>query len=228
MNNVNLAGIGMTSQRTRERLVGRLIEQGISDWTVLDVIRSTPRHIFLEEALAHRAYEDGALPLGYNQTISQPYIVAKMTAAVLRNHPSLVQGKLGRVLEVGTGCGYQTSIIAPLAQKVYSVERIKPLLEKAKTNIRLLGLNNVQFKHDDGSLGWKEKGPFDAIIAAAAPQQVPQELLAQLAEGGRLIIPVGGEDEQELRLITRTGNDYHTDVIATVRFVPLYVGKPQG
>ncbi len=217
----------MTSQRTRERLVGRLIEQGISDWAVLDVIRSTPRHIFLEEALAHRAYEDVALPIGYNQTISQPYIVAKMTEAVLRNHPSLVQGKLGTVLEVGTGCGYQTSIIAPLAQKVYSVERIKPLLEKARKNIKLLGLHNVQFKHDDGSLGWKEKGPFDAIIAAAAPQQVPQELLAQLAENGRLIIPVGGEEVQELRLITRTGNDYDTQVVAAVRFVPLYVGQLQ-
>lgn len=227
MSNVNLAGIGMTSQRTRERLIGRLIEQGISDWTVLDVIRSTPRHIFLEEALAHRAYEDVALPIGYNQTISQPYIVAKMTEAVLRNHPALVQGKLGTVLEVGTGCGYQTSIIAPLAQKVYSVERIKPLMEKARKNIKLLGLHNVQFKHDDGSLGWKEKGPFDAIIAAAAPQQVPQELLAQLAEGGRLIIPVGGEDVQELRLITRTGNDYRTEVVAAVRFVPLYIGQLQ-
>ncbi|OGT69805.1 MAG: protein-L-isoaspartate O-methyltransferase [Gammaproteobacteria bacterium RIFCSPLOWO2_02_FULL_57_10] len=227
MNNVNLAGIGMTSQRTRERLVGRLIEQGISDWTVLDVIRSTPRHIFLEEALAHRAYEDVALPIGYNQTISQPYIVAKMTEAVMRNHPALEHGKLGSVLEVGTGCGYQTAIIAPLAQKVYSVERIKPLMEKARKNIKLLGLHNVQFKHDDGSLGWKEKGPFDAIIAAAAPQQVPQELLAQLAEGGRLIIPVGGEDVQELRLITRTGNDYHTEVVAAVRFVPLYIGQLQ-
>lgn len=227
MNNVNLAGIGMTSQRTRERLVGRLIEQGISDWTVLDVIRSTPRHIFLEEALAHRAYEDVALPIGYNQTISQPYIVAKMTEAVMRNHPSLVHGKLGTVLEVGTGCGYQTAIIAPLARKVYSVERIKPLMEKARKNIKMLGLHNVQFKHDDGSLGWKEKGPFDAIIAAAAPQQVPQELLAQLAEGGRLIIPVGGEDVQELRLITRTGNDYHTEVVAAVRFVPLYIGQLQ-
>jgi len=227
LNNVNLAGIGMTSQRTRERLVGRLIEQGISDWTVLDVIRSTPRHIFLEEALAHRAYEDVALPIGYNQTISQPYIVAKMTEAVMRNHPALEHGKLGSVLEVGTGCGYQTAIIAPLAQKVYSVERIKPLMEKARKNIKLLGLHNVQFKHDDGSLGWKEKGPFDAIIAAAAPQQVPQELLAQLAEGGRLIIPVGGEDVQELRLITRTGNDYHTEVVAAVRFVPLYIGQLQ-
>lgn len=225
---MNLAGIGMTSQRTRERLVGRLLEQGIKHWGVLDVVRSTPRHIFLDEALSHRAYEDVSLPIGYNQTISQPYIVAKMTEAVLDNHPALEQGKLNNVLEIGTGCGYQTAIIAPLARKVYSVERIKPLLEKARKNIRLLNLNNVQFKHDDGSLGWKEKGPFDAIIAAAAPQRVPEELLAQLADGGRLIIPIGGEDTQELRLITRQGDEFHTQIIATVRFVPLFIGSVQG
>ncbi len=224
---MNLAGIGMTSQRTRERLIGRLLEQGIKHWGVLDVIRSTPRHIFLDEALAHRAYEDVALPIGYNQTISQPYIVAKMTEAVLQNHPALEQGKLNNVLEIGTGCGYQTAILAPFARKVYSVERIKPLLEKARKNIRLLGLNNVQFKHDDGSLGWKDKGPFDAIIAAAAPQHVPEELLAQLADGGRLIIPIGGEDVQELRLITRTGDDFQTEVVAAVRFVPLFIGSIQ-
>lgn len=227
MTSVNLVGIGMTSQRTRERLVGRLLEQGIQHWGVLDVMRSTPRHIFLDEALAHRAYEDVALPIGYNQTISQPYIVARMTEAVLENHPNLVQGKLHKVLEVGTGCGYQTAIIAPFAGKVYSVERIKPLLEKARKHMRLLGLNNVQFKHDDGSMGWQEKGPFDAIIAAAAPQHVPPELLAQLAEGGRLIIPVGGEDIQELRLITRRGDEFHTRVVESVRFVPLFVGNVQ-
>lgn len=224
---MNLAGIGMTSQRTRERLIGRLLEQGIKHWGVLDVIRSTPRHIFLDEALAHRAYEDVALPIGYNQTISQPYVVAKMTEAILQNHPALEQGKLNNVLEIGTGCGYQTAILAPFARKVYSVERIKPLLEKARKNIRLLGLNNVQFKHDDGSLGWKDKGPFDAIIAAAAPQHVPEELLAQLADGGRLIIPIGGEDVQELRLITRTGDDFQTEVVAAVRFVPLFIGSIQ-
>jgi protein-L-isoaspartate(D-aspartate) O-methyltransferase len=224
---MNLAGIGMTSQRTRERLIGRLLEQGIKHWGVLDVIRSTPRHIFLDEALAHRAYEDVALPIGYNQTISQPYIVAKMTEAILQNHPALEQGKLNNVLEIGTGCGYQSAILAPFARKVYSVERIKPLLEKARKNIRLLGLINVQFKHDDGSLGWKDKGPFDAIIAAAAPQHVPEELLAQLADGGRLIIPIGGEDVQELRLITRTGDDFQTEVVAAVRFVPLFIGSIQ-
>lgn len=228
MSNVNLSGIGMTSQRTRERLVGRLIDQGISNWAVLDVMRSTPRHIFLEEALSHRAYEDVALPIGYNQTISQPYIVAKMTECILENHPALVDGKLGRVLEIGTGCGYQTSILSPLAKQIFSVERIKPLLEKARKNLRLLGLNNIRFKHDDGSLGWKDQGPFDAIISAAAPQQVPLELLTQLAEGGRLIIPVGGEDQQELKLISRRGDAYKTENIATVRFVPLYIGQLQG
>ncbi|MDX1490565.1 MAG: protein-L-isoaspartate(D-aspartate) O-methyltransferase [Pseudohongiellaceae bacterium] len=218
----------MTSQRTRERLVGRLIDQGIKHWAVLDVMRSTPRHIFLDEALSHRAYEDTALPIGYNQTISQPYIVAKMTECVLDNHPNLVDGKLDRVLEIGTGCGYQTAILAPVAKQVFSVERIKPLLDKARKNIRVLGLNNVRFKHDDGSLGWKEKGPFDAIVSAAAPQQVPQDLLAQLAEGGRLIIPVGGEDKQELRLITRRGDKFETETVASVRFVPLFVGHTQG
>lgn len=227
MSNVNLSGIGMTSQRTRERLVGRLIDQGINHWAVLDIMRSTPRHIFLEEALSHRAYEDVALPIGYNQTISQPYIVAKMTEYLLQNHPNLVDGKFNRVLEIGTGCGYQTAVIAPLAKQVFSVERIKPLLEKARKNIRLLGINNVRFKHDDGSLGWKENGPFDAIISAAAPQQVPQDLLAQLADGGRLIIPIGGEDTQELRLITRTGDEFKSQVLESVRFVPLYIGQVQ-
>ncbi len=217
----------MTSQRTRERLVGRLLEQGIKHWGVLDVIRSTPRHIFLDEALAHRAYEDVALPIGFNQTISQPYIVARMTEAVIENHPALTNGKLGNVLEIGTGCGYQTAVIAPFATQVYSVERIRPLMEKARKHIRLLGINNVQFKHDDGSLGWKEKGPFDAIIAAAAPRQVPPELLAQLAEGGRLIIPVGGEETQELRLITREGDAFRTELVETVRFVPLFIGALQ-
>lgn len=224
MNKMNLSGIGMTSQRTRERLIGRLIEQGIDDWSVLDVMRSTPRHIFLDEALSHRAYEDVALPIGFNQTISQPYIVARMTQAVLDSHPLLIDGKLDKVLEIGTGCGYQSAIIAPFARKVYSVERIKPLLEKARKNIRLLGINNVQFSHGDGSLGWKEKGPFDAIIAAAAPQHVPQELLGQLADNGRLIIPVGGGDVQELRLITRQEDDFYTTVVEAVRFVPLFSG----
>lgn len=218
---LNLSGIGMTSQRTRERLLGRLMSQGITSMEVLDVIRSTPRHIFLDEALAHRAYEDVALPIGFNQTISQPYVVAKMTEAILRG------GSLDSVLEIGTGCGYQTALVGQLAKKVATVERIKPLLDRAKKNLKLLGLRNIDFKHDDGSSGWQEKGLFDAIITTAAPQQIPQDLLDQLSEGGRLVIPVGGDSQQELRLITRSKNEFTTEILDAVRFVPLLVGQVQ-
>ena len=212
----------MTSQRTRERLLGRLLEQGISDMRVLDVIRSTPRHIFLDEALSHRAYEDVALPIGHSQTISQPYIVARMTEVVLDSGPT------DKVLEVGTGCGYQTSVIAQLSKSVYSVERIKPLLDKAKKNLKMLKIRNVEFRHDDGSLGWIDKAPFDAIIATAAPQTIPLELLQQLnPDCGRLIIPVGGEDIQELKLVIRSGEEYREKTIENVRFVPLLMGQTQ-
>ncbi|MED5411147.1 MAG: protein-L-isoaspartate(D-aspartate) O-methyltransferase [Pseudomonadota bacterium] len=220
--NHNLNGIGMTSQRTRERLLGRLIDQGISSLEVLDVMRSTPRHIFLDEALSHRAYEDVALPIGHNQTISQPYIVARMTEAIVTSGP------LETVLEIGTGCGYQTAIIAQLAKRVYTVERIKPLLNRAKANIRTLRLRNTDFKHDDGSLGWEQKAPFDAIITTAAPQEIPNELLQQLnPEGGRLVIPVGGDDRQELKLVTRNGDDFSESFLDAVRFVPLLIGQLQ-
>ena len=154
MNKVNLTGIGMTSQRTRDRLLSRLIDQGIGCMRLLDVVRSTPRHIFLDEALAHKAYEDVALPIGFNQTISQPYIVAKMTEAILNT------GKFDRVLEIGTGCGYQTAILAQLAKSVSTVERIKPLLERAKKNLKLLKLRNIEYQHVDGSLGWKKTVPM--------------------------------------------------------------------
>ena len=220
--NHNLNGIGMTSQRTRERLLGRLIDQGISSLEVLDVMRSTPRHIFLDEALSHRAYEDVALPIGHNQTISQPYIVARMTEAIVTSGP------LETVLEIGTGCGYQTAIIAQLAKKVYTIERIKPLLDRAKANIKSLRLRNTDFKHDDGSLGWEQKAPFDAIIATAAPQEVPNELLQQLnPQGGRLVIPVGGDDRQELKLSTRNEDDFSETFLDAVRFVPLLIGQLQ-
>lgn len=209
----------MTSQRTRERLLGRLMDQGITSMEVLDVMRTTPRHIFLDEALSHRAYEDVALPIGHNQTISQPYIVARMTEALVKS------GSLDRVLEIGTGCGYQTAVLAPLAKRVLTVERIKPLLDRAKQNLKLLGLRNIEFKHDDGSMGWEDRGPFDAIITTAAPQQVPQDLLQQLADGGRLIIPVGGEDFQELKLIQRNGNEFDERTLDKVRFVPLLMGQ---
>ena len=218
----NLNGIGITSQRTRERLLGRLMDQGISSLGVLDVMRSTPRHIFLDEALSHRAYEDVALPIGHNQTISQPYIVARMTEAIVTSGP------LETVLEIGTGCGYQTAIIAQLAKKVYTIERIKPLLDRAKANIKSLRLRNTDFKHDDGSLGWEQKAPFDAIIATAAPQEVPNELLQQLnPQGGRLVIPVGGDDRQELKLITRNEDDFSETFLDAVRFVPLLIGQLQ-
>ena len=220
-NKLNLSGIGMTSQRTRERLLGRLMDQGITSMEVLDVMRSTPRHIFLDEALSHRAYEDVALPIGHNQTISQPYVVARMTEAIVKS------GSLGRVLEVGTGCGYQTAIISQLAGRVFTVERIKPLLDRAKKNLKTLGLRNIEFKHDDGSLGWEQRGPFDAIITTAAPQRVPEELLLQLNEGGRLVIPVGGDDSQELKLIQRNGSEFEERVLDMVRFVPLLFGQVQ-
>lgn len=225
MNTPNLAGIGMTSQRTRERMIASLLEKGIKNWAVLDVMRTTPRHIFLDEALAHRAYEDTSLPIGFNQTISQPFVVARMTEAVLGNRFA-DEGKLPNVLEIGTGCGYQTAVISQFAERVWTVERVKPLLDKARKNIALLNIRNVRSKHDDGSLGWPEYGPFDAIIVAAAPQQVPAELLNQLAEGGRLVIPVGGEQGgQELRLIERREGEFHTQLLEAVNFVPLYIGQ---
>lgn len=220
MNQLQLQGVGMTSQRTRERLIQRLTDQGVSNIAVLDVIRNTPRHIFLDEALSHRAYEDSSLPIGFGQTLSQPYIVARMTEILIG-----AAGKLDRILEVGTGSGYQTCVLAQLVGKVYSVERIKPLQEKARKRMRTLGLRNVQFKHADGGFGWPEMGPFDAILSAAAPQALPQELLNQLAPNGVLVIPVGGE-QQELQLVMRDGDsdNFITKVIEPVKFVPLLPG----
>lgn len=212
----------MTSLRTRERLVQRLVEKGIADWRVLDVIRNTPRHLFLDEALSHRAYEDSALPIGYGQTLSQPYIVARMTEILL----GAAGSKLERVLEVGTGSGYQTAVLAQLVGQVYSVERIKPLQDKARQRLRELGLRNVMMDHADGGFGWPEKAPFDAILSAAAPQYVPEDLKQQLAPNGVLVIPVGGE-QQELQLIVRDGDSdqFMTQSLEAVRFVPLLSGK---
>ena len=217
MNSVDLNGIGMTSQRTRERLIQRLVDQGITDMTVLDTIRTTPRHMFLDEAMAHRAYEDTALPIGYQQTLSQPYIVARMTELLL------AEGPLQHVLEIGTGSGYQTAILAQLVERVYSVERIKPLQAKARQRLRRLKLHNVHTRHADGGLGWAEKGPFDGIITTAAPEQIPEHLLQQLAPGGRLVIPVGGES-QHLQVVTRTVEGFQTEIVEAVRFVPLRPG----
>ncbi len=217
MNSPDLAGIGMTSRRTRERLIERLREQGIEDVAVLEVMRSTPRHLFLDEAMAHRAYEDTALPIGYQQTLSQPYVVARMTALLLAG------GSLDRVLEIGSGSGYQTAILAQLVGQVYAVERIKPLLEASRKRLRRLKLRNVRFRHGDGMLGWPEEAPFDGILCAAAPEQVPEALLAQLAPGGRLVLPVGG-GLQYLKVITREDEDFQSETYDAVRFVPLRPG----
>ncbi len=217
MSGVDIDGIGMTSRRTRERLIQRLRDQGVSDNAVLDVIRATPRHLFLDEAMAHRAYEDVALPIGYQQTLSQPYIVARMTELLLANGPRT------RVLEIGTGSGYQTAVLAQLVGEVYSVERIKPLQLKARQRMRQLKLRNVHMSHADGGMGWPERGPFDGILSAAAPEQVPEELLRQLAPGGRLVIPVGGQT-QHLHVIDRTAEGFETAVVEPVYFVPLRPG----
>lgn len=217
VNRVDVKGIGMTSQRTRERLVQRLIDRGIDNHAVLDVMRTTPRHLFLDEAMAHRAYEDCALPIGFQQTISQPYIVALMTQLALAG------GRCQRVLEVGTGCGYQTAVLAQLVDEVYTVERIKPLQERARRLLRQLRLRNIRLTHGDGFEGWEAVAPFDAIVTTAAPERIPEALLAQLAPGGRLVIPVGG-DTQELRLVSNTPEGFTTKVIEAVRFVPLLPG----
>jgi protein-L-isoaspartate(D-aspartate) O-methyltransferase len=211
------AGIGMTSLRTRERMLTRLREQGISDEVVLHAMNEIPRHIFVDEALSTRAYEDVSLPIGYSQTISQPYIVARMTE-ILRN------GKqLNKVLEIGTGCGYQTAVLSRVAKEVLSLERIRPLVMKARTNLRTLKCNNVKLDHADGSIGLSEFAPFDGIIVTAAASHVPEELLAQLAIGGRLVIPVGTAS-QVLMLIERTAKEYVQTKLEAVKFVPLLGG----
>ena len=203
----NHSGIGMTSQRTRDRLANTLAEMGIQSEAVLDAIRKTPRHLFVDEALASRAYENTALPIGFNQTISQPYIVAKMTEALIKDK------ELKNVLEIGTGCGYQTVIMAQFAKQVYTVERINGLLVRARQRFQQLSLMNVFSKHADGNIGWSNHAPFDGIIVAAAPIGVPEALLEQLAIEGRLIIPVGKSGDQKLLLITRKEDGYEEEII---------------
>ena len=212
------SGIGMTSARTRERLILRLVEQGIRDPRVLDRIRNVPRHLFVDEALSSRAYEDTALPIGHGQTISQPYVVARMTEAVT------LGGVPDKVLEIGTGCGYQTAVLAPLVGKLYSIELIEALLNRAKEPLKELGIRNVRFKHGDGNEGWPSQAPFDAILVAAAPHAVPQKLLDQLGEGGRLVAPIGPEGRQELLRLTRRGDQYLRERLGLVSFVPLLGG----
>jgi protein-L-isoaspartate(D-aspartate) O-methyltransferase len=216
--NGNRAGIGMTSARTRERLIQRLRDSGISNPLVLDQIRNVPRHLFVDEALATRAYEDTALPIGHGQTISQPFVVARMTEALLEG------GQPGKVLEIGTGCGYQTAVLAPLVRFVYSVERIAALLDRARVRLRELGIRNVHLRHGDGFQGWPAHGPYDGILMAAAPLALPQVLFEQLAPGGRLIAPVGPEGRQQLVRMTKRGDEMHSETLGLVSFVPLLKG----
>jgi len=211
-------GIGMTSQRTRDRMVVRLREKGIRDEAVLAAIAAIPRHIFVEEALSSRAYEDTALPIGFEQTISQPFVVARMLEALRGNKP------LSKVLEIGTGCGYQAALLARLAKQVYSIERIAGLLEKARGNLRSLRLSNLRLVHADGTGGLPEAAPFDGIIVAAATPGIPGALLQQLAPGGRMIVPVGSGN-QVLCLVERTPTGLTEKWLDAVRFVPLRGGK---
>jgi protein-L-isoaspartate(D-aspartate) O-methyltransferase len=217
----SVAGIGMTSQRTRERMVARLREQGITDARVLEAMAGVPRHLFVEEALASRAYEDTALPIGFGQTISQPYVVARMIEILIRERP------LGKVLEVGTGCGYQAAVLAQLATEVYSVERIRELLERARANLRELRLKNLRLAYGDGGAGLEKAAPFDSIILAAAAPEMPQALLQQLARGGRMILPLreGRADAQRLVLVERSRLGFSETALDPVRFVPLQAGK---
>jgi protein-L-isoaspartate(D-aspartate) O-methyltransferase len=218
MADLRISGIGMTSARTRDRLVQRLREQRIANLAVLDRIRNVPRHIFVDEALGSRAYEDVALPIGYGQTISQPYIVARMTEALLEAGPA------ESVLEVGTGCGYQTAVLAPLVTQLYSIERIEPLLTRARERLKELGIRNVRFRHGDGSLGWKSHAPYDGILVAAAPLSVPDALVKQLKLGGRLVVPIGPEGEQQLVRFTRREQRIDREPLGAVAFVPLLGG----
>ncbi len=218
---IRTTGIGMTSQRTRERMLTRLREQGIKDEVTLAAIGEIPRHIFVDEALATRAYEDVSLPIGYGQTISQPYTVAKMTELLRAGRP------LGKVLEIGTGCGYQTAVLSKVAAEVYSLERISPLVMKARKHLRETRMSNIKLKHADGTMGLPDFGPFDGIIVTAAATHIPEDLMQQLAVGGRMVIPVGVE-EQVLYMIERTESEGGTEFIKTklepVKFVPLLGG----
>ena len=213
-------GIGMTSRRTRERMIDRLVEQGITSHKILEAMRNVPRHLFMDDALASRAYEDTALPIGHGQTISQPYIVAKMTELLVD------QRHLKNVLEIGTGCGYQTAVLAQLVEYVYTVERIYPLHKQAKDRLWKLDIRNVSYQHSDGGWGWEEKAPFDGILVAAAPPEIPEKLLEQMAVGGIMLIPIGkGGGIQELQRVIRTESGYETECLEPVSFVPFMSGK---
>jgi protein-L-isoaspartate(D-aspartate) O-methyltransferase len=212
-------GIGMTSMRTRRRLIDRLRSEGIDNDTVLAAMLDTPRHLFVDEAMAHNAYEDTALPIGQNQTISQPFIVALMTELVLDNSIPVK-----KILEIGTGCGYQTAILSQLVKWVFTIERIGLLQAEAKQRLLDLGYRNVSYLNGDGFQGWESNQPFDGILVTAAPEIIPQALLDQLSIGGRLVIPVGGE-QQQLRIVTRTHWGYDEQQHEAVRFVPMLKGS---
>ncbi len=214
----DLHGIGMTSARTRERLIQRLREQGIANEQVLERIRSVPRHLFVDEALASRAYEDTALPIGFGQTISQPYVVARMTALLIEGGP------LRKALEIGTGCGYQTAVLAPMVGQLFSIERIDALMRRARERMRLLNLYQVRLRLADGWKGWPSEAPFDGILAAAAAPSLPESLLQQLADGGRLIMPVGAGRGQRLLRVTRRGSVFEQESLDGVSFVPMIEG----
>ena len=218
MNSARYNGIGMTSQRTRNRLIERLRAEGIQDEVVLAAMNSVPRHIFVDEALSSRAYDDVSLPIGFGQTISQPYIVARMIEILRKGKP------LNRVLEIGTGCGYQAAVLGQVAREVYSVERIQPLFERAGSYLKELQLNNVKLRYADGNMGLPEVAPFDGIIMAAAATHVPQALLEQLAVGGRMVMPLGAQ-EQFLHLVERDEKGYRETRLEAVKFVPLLMGR---
>lgn len=222
MNKKTIAGYGMTSKRTRDRMVKRLRLQGITHPGVLDALRDIPRHIFVDEALGSHAYDDTALPISFQQTISQPYIVARMTELLLE------AGRLENVLEIGTGSGFQAAVLARLARQVYSVERIEGLIKYARARLMALAIRNVRLKHADGQFGWPEYAPFDGVLVTAAPELIPPGLIDQLRIGGRLVIPVGGAEGQELHVVTRTEAGVELNVIEPVSFVPLHVGYVGG
>jgi protein-L-isoaspartate(D-aspartate) O-methyltransferase len=209
----------MTSARTRDRLIERLRAEGIKNPAVLERVRAVPRHLFVDEALASRAYEDTALPIGYGQTISQPYIVAAMTEALIEGGK-----KLTRVLEIGTGCGYQTAVLVPFVQHIYSIERIQPLVQRARSILGELRITNVSVRHADGFHGWRSQAPFQGILVAAAPELVPPDLCEQLDEGGRLVIPIGARGEQTLLRVTRHGDEFQREELLPVSFVPFVEG----
>ena len=219
------SGLGMTSFRTRQRLLERLTEKGIKDIRVLEAMRDTPRHLFLDEALASRAYEDLALPIGHQQTISQPYIVARMTE-ILIQHKKLESQPIDKALEVGTGCGYQAAILSRFSKSVHTLERIKALHDKAADNLKKLKIRNIKLLFDDGSEFRDAKESYDAILFAAAPLEVPSYFLDKLTIGGRLVAPIGGGEVQNLSLIKKKGKDeYETEVVEQVLFVPFLTGK---